>query len=165
MAEAEALLRDPGVDPDATMREDLTHLKVYAIDSEDTKEVQRYSTCMMFNLLLLCRRFVRTCAVFQYARTRLRSHVMKGTTSATVLYIRWMSASVMSRVTHVHAPDLFGFWHNLIVRISGTIMYRSRVCYFLESILLWSSDAQRLSNMKLWSSYTRHNRYCLAEER
>ncbi|CAM9122345.1 unnamed protein product [Ectocarpus sp. 8 AP-2014] len=39
MAQARAMMESPPPDPEASIRRDLTHLKVYAIDSEDTNEV------------------------------------------------------------------------------------------------------------------------------
>ena len=39
MAQARAMIESPPPDPEASIRRDLTHLKVYAIDSEDTNEV------------------------------------------------------------------------------------------------------------------------------
>lgn len=39
MAQARAMIESPPADPEASIRRDLTHLKVYAIDSEDTNEV------------------------------------------------------------------------------------------------------------------------------
>lgn len=39
MAQARAMVESPPPDPDAATRLDLTHLKVYAVDSEDTTEV------------------------------------------------------------------------------------------------------------------------------
>eukprot|EP00752_Nemacystus_decipiens_P004584 g4184.t1 len=39
MAQARAMIESPPPDPEAGIRRDLTHLKVYAIDSEDTNEV------------------------------------------------------------------------------------------------------------------------------
>lgn len=41
MAQARAMIESPPPDPEASIRRDLTHLKVYAIDSEDTEEVRR----------------------------------------------------------------------------------------------------------------------------
>ena len=41
MAQARAMIESPPPDPEASIRRDLTHLKVYAIDSEDTNEVRR----------------------------------------------------------------------------------------------------------------------------
>lgn len=40
MAQARAMMESPPPDPEASIRRDLTHLKVYAIDSEDTNEVR-----------------------------------------------------------------------------------------------------------------------------
>lgn len=40
MKEAKAMIEKPPPDPDASIRRDLTHLKVYAVDSEDTMEVK-----------------------------------------------------------------------------------------------------------------------------
>lgn len=40
MAQARAMVESPPPDPEAGIRRDLTHLKVYAIDSEDTNEVR-----------------------------------------------------------------------------------------------------------------------------
>lgn len=34
------MIKSPPPDPEASVRRDLTHLKVYAIDSEDTNEVK-----------------------------------------------------------------------------------------------------------------------------
>lgn len=42
MAQASAMIESPPPDPEAGIRRDLTHLKVYAIDSEDTNEVSRW---------------------------------------------------------------------------------------------------------------------------
>lgn len=39
MDQARAMIESPPPDPEASLRRDLTHLKVYAIDSEDTNEV------------------------------------------------------------------------------------------------------------------------------
>lgn len=39
---ARAVIDQPPPDPDASLRKDLTHLKVYAVDSEDTMEVRSY---------------------------------------------------------------------------------------------------------------------------
>ena len=39
-------MESPPPDPDASSRRDLTHLKVYAVDSEDTMEVSRAQLCM-----------------------------------------------------------------------------------------------------------------------
>lgn len=36
------MVDSPPPDPDARLRQDLTHLKVYAVDSEDTMEVSRF---------------------------------------------------------------------------------------------------------------------------
>ena len=41
MAQTKAMVDSPPPDPDAAIRRDLTHLKVYAVDSEDTMEVRR----------------------------------------------------------------------------------------------------------------------------
>lgn len=44
MAQARAMIDSPPPDPEASIRRDLTHLKVYAIDSEDTNEARTSPT-------------------------------------------------------------------------------------------------------------------------
>lgn len=67
LAEAREILDgNPPPDPDASIRKDLTHLKVYAIDSEDTMEVyyKILSSFFLFSVSVNgCLRYVQYTAV------------------------------------------------------------------------------------------------------